>query len=80
MLNDKIRKKDIEKIYAQTPSLSKRLPWHDYNDEHQLFLLEDKKTLAVGFHLTPIACEARPVEMMQAISTSLCEALKNSLI
>jgi conjugative transfer ATPase len=79
MLKNKIKKEEVEKIYAQNPTLSKRLPWCDYSDEHKIFLLEDKKTLAVGFHLTMIACEARPVEMMQAISTSLSEALKNSI-
>jgi hypothetical protein len=79
MLNNKVKKVDVEKTYAKLPTLSKQLPWRDYNEENQLFLLEDKKTLAAGFHLTPIACEARPVEMMQAISKSLSEALKNSI-
>jgi len=79
MIKNKLKKEDIKKTYAQNPTLSKRLPWCDYNDEHQLYLLEDKKTLAVGFHLTPIACEAKPTEMMQAISKSLSEALKNSI-
>jgi len=79
MLKKKLKEEDIEKIYAQANSLSKRLPWCDYNHEHKLFLLEDKKTLAVGFHLTPIACEAKPAEMMHAISKSLTEALKNSI-
>jgi len=75
----KINMEDMEKIYDQNPNLSKRLPWTDYNTEHKLFLLEDKKTLATGFHIIPIACEAKPSEMMQAISTALADALKNSI-
>lgn len=79
MLKNKIRNEEIQNIYARIPTLSNRLPWHDYNDAHQLFLLEDKRTLAAGFHITPIACEAKPTEMMQAISTALADALKNSI-
>lgn len=65
--------------YRSQPSIAKRLPWHDYNEKHKLFLLEDNKSLAVCFKITPISCEARPAEMMEEIAKSISEAIKNSI-
>lgn len=74
-----LKKSEISHAYTKENSITDYLPWRDYNDEHQIFLLEDNRSLGVCFELTPIPCEARPVEMMQAISKSIGEALKNSI-
>lgn len=74
-----VKRADIAKGYLREPSLASLLPWRDYNAKHKLFLLEDNKSVAACFHLTPISCEARPAEMMQQISKAIAEAIKNSI-
>lgn len=74
-----VKSDDITRGYLSQPSIAKRLPWRDYNEKHKLFLLEDNKSLAVCFKLTPIPCEARPASMMEEIAKSISEAIKNSI-
>lgn len=74
-----ITKSDIERGYRNEPSITDYLPWCDYNEEHQLFLLEDQRSLAVCFTITPIPCEARPQNMMNEIAKSIAHALKNTV-
>lgn len=73
------KKQDISRIYQYRASLADRLPWRDYNEKHQCFLLEDNESLGVCFKMIPIACESRPTEMMEAISKSISEAVKNTI-
>lgn len=74
-----VKTHDIARGYKKRPSLADYLPWSDYNEAHKVFLLEDRQSLAVGFQLTPIACEARPQAMMEAIAQSLQNALQNAI-
>ncbi len=74
-----IKQQDMARIYARQPSITDFLPWRDYNEKHKVFLLEDNQSLAVGFELTPIACEARPSIMMEEIAKSISEAIKNAI-
>lgn len=73
------KKNDIARSYIRQPSITDRLPWRDYNDKHKVFLLEDNRSLAVAFHLTPIPCEAKPEQMMEEIAKSIAEAIKNAI-
>lgn len=80
--NDKdhmVTRQDVARIYQKMPTFSYRIPWRDYNNKHKCFLLEDNESLAVCFDITPLACEARPVAMMEDISKSIAEALKNAI-
>lgn len=77
--NKIIKSNDIARGYQRQPSITEYLPWRDYNEKHKLFLLEDNVSLAAGFHLTPIPCEAKPAVMMEEISKSLSEAIKNAI-
>lgn len=77
--NPKVSRADIERGYAKHPSITDYLPWLDYSDEHQVFLLEDQRSVAVALSIKPVACEARPVEQMQAIQQAISEALKNAI-
>ncbi len=74
-----ISRADVARSYAQHPSLAHRLPWCDYHEAHQVFLLQDLCSLGVGFEITPIACEARPPEMLEAIHQSLKNALQHAI-
>lgn len=74
-----VKKQDIARGYQKQPSIAAYLPWRDYNEEHQVFLLEDNKSLAVCFNIIPIACEARPQQMLEAIAQSLQNAIQNAI-
>jgi len=74
-----IKKNDIEKSHDHLPSFIKYLPWKDYSEKHKCILLEDNESLGICFKITPIACEARPQIMLDEITKSICEAIKNSI-
>ena len=83
-INDKqnkniITKSALESTYQRRESLADWLPWHDYNHKHKCFLLNDNMSLATCFKIKSIACEARPAAMLEEITKSLSEALKNSI-
>ena len=48
-------------------------------NEQKVFLLEDNLSLAVGFKITPLPCEARPAEMMDKIAQAFKESLQNAI-
>ena len=75
----KITKIDIARGYQKRPSIADYLPWKDYSNQHQCFLLEDGVSLAMAFSIKPIACEARPKEMLEAMMRSIAESLKNAI-
>ena len=60
-----LKKSEISRAYVKEKSITDYLPWRDYNDEYQLFILEDNRSLGVCFSIQPIACEASPAVMMQ---------------
>lgn len=70
---------DIARGYQKYPSLADHLPWRDYDEKHKVFLLEDNLSLAVGFKITPLPCEARPKAMMDKIAQSFKESLQNAI-
>lgn len=74
-----VKNSDIARGYQKRPSIASYLPWRDYNEQHKVFLLEDNQSLAVGFSITPLACEARPQAMLEAIAKSLQDALQNAI-
>lgn len=74
-----VTRKDIHDSYQSLPSFINLLPWKDYNEKHKCFLLEDNVSFGVCFKLTPISCEARPLSMLQEISVSVSEAIKNAI-
>lgn len=74
-----MKQQTVADSYQKLPSLADRLPWKDYNKLHNCFLLEDNESLGVCFKITPIPCEARPLQMMDEIAKSISEALKNAI-
>jgi conjugative transfer ATPase len=74
-----LKNDDIANAYTARPSIVDHLPWRDYNEKYKVFLLEDNKSMGVCFKITSIACDARPQVMLQEISKSISEAIKNSI-
>ena len=70
---------EINRGYQKKPSLSNYLPWVDYDEKSQLFLLEDNLSLGAGFRIVPLSCEAKPDIMMEKIAQSFKEAIQNSI-
>ena len=74
-----ISRADMERGYQKHPSLAAYLPWRDVDEKNKVFLLEDNRSLAVGFEITPLPCEARPAAMMEKISQAFKESLQNAI-
>ena len=70
---------DVEQTYTARTSIVDHLPWRDYHEKYKVFLLEDNKSLGVCFKITSIPCDARPQVMLEEISKSIGEAIKNSI-
>ncbi|WP_183141248.1 TraC family protein, partial [Pseudomonas savastanoi] len=50
---------DIAALYTVNPSFVDMLPWTEYLPQEQAMLLEDGKSLAAFYELTPIGTEGR---------------------
>jgi len=74
-----VSRSQVERSYAQHPSLVDLLPWRDFNEAHQCVLLEDNLSLGSCFKITPLPCEARPAAMMADIAKSIGDAILNSI-
>lgn len=59
-----VKLKDVEKRYAQHPSFANFAPWMEYDHKSQCFLLEDGRSVALGFELEGVSCEARSPEFL----------------
>ena len=71
---------DIERGYQKHPSLADVIcPGGIMTNKHKVFLLEDNASLAVGFEITPLPCEARPAVMMEKIAQAFKESLQNAI-
>ncbi|KTD23126.1 conjugative transfer ATPase [Legionella londiniensis] len=61
-------KKDVKKRFANPlPSFADKLAIADFNDEHNIFLFADGKSLGSGFELGDIPAEAAAPEYLQAV-------------
>ncbi|WP_133130238.1 conjugative transfer ATPase [Legionella yabuuchiae] len=62
------QKKTVKKRFANPlPSFADKLAIADFDDEHQVFLLADGKSLGSGFELSDIPAEAAAPEYLQAV-------------
>ncbi|MCB1809650.1 MAG: TraC family protein, partial [Candidatus Competibacteraceae bacterium] len=71
---------DLRHWYSAPRSFTQLLPYVDYDPEAQTILLEDGRSLAAVLELTPVACEARPVEFLQSLQLKLQTALVHALL
>ncbi|WP_183142763.1 TraC family protein, partial [Pseudomonas syringae group genomosp. 3] len=69
---------DIEALYAVNPSFVDMLPWTEYLPQEQAMLLEDGKSLAAFYELTPIGTEGRDPEWLRKARDALENALQDS--
>ncbi|WP_163024763.1 TraC family protein, partial [Pseudomonas viridiflava] len=69
---------DVAALYDVKPSFVDLLHWTEYFPEEQAMLLEDGKSLAAFFELTPIGTEGRDPEWLRKVRDALENALQNS--
>lgn len=67
-----------EKIYSHQPGFSDFLPWVEYLEDSQCFLLEDGKSVGAVFDLIPIGTEGRTSDWLQNARDIVEDALQDS--
>ncbi|MCG5526612.1 conjugal transfer protein TraC, partial [Ectothiorhodospira haloalkaliphila] len=58
-------------LYDRPDSFTDLLPWSHYDPETQAFLLEDWRSVAALFELTPVPTEAATEATLDALSENL---------
>ena len=64
--------------YAHNPSFTDHLPWVEYLEDEQCFLLDDNRSVGAVFELQPIGTEGREPEWLLAARDALEDALQDS--
>ena len=64
--------------YAHNPSFTDHLPWVEYLEEEQCFLLDDNRSVGAVFELQPIGTEGREPGWLMAVRDALEDALQDS--
>jgi conjugative transfer ATPase len=72
------RQADHARLYDVPPSFVDMLPWVEYLPDSQSMLLEDGKSVAAFFELTPIATEGRELDWLWQARDALEGALQDS--
>jgi len=70
---------DEKALYEHNPGFCDFLPWVEYLDEHQCFLLEDGRSVGAVFELIPIATEGREADWLQAVRDKIEAALQGTI-
>ena len=63
--------------YAHNPSFADHLPWVEYLEDEQCFLLDDNRSVGAVFELQPIGTEGREPEWLMAARDALEDALQD---
>ena len=66
--------------YAHNPSFTDHLPWVEYLEDEQCFLLDDNRSVGAVYELQPIGTEGRAPEWLMAARDALVEALQDSFV
>ncbi|QVL17244.1 conjugative transfer ATPase [Pseudomonas qingdaonensis] len=69
---------DEAALYAHHPSFTDHLPWVEYLETEQCFLLEDNRSVGAVFELLPLGTEGRELDWLMAARDALEDALQDS--
>lgn len=69
---------DVDRMYKRPRAFCDLLPWLEYQQDGQAFLLEDAKSYGAMFDLSPIGTEGRNEEFLATIRDILESALQNA--
>ena len=69
---------DDAALYAHGPSFTDHLPWVEYLEDEQCFLLDDNRSVGALFELTPIGTEGREPDWLMTVRDAVEDALQDS--
>lgn len=69
---------DEQRLYDVAPSFAAMLPWVEYLEQSQSMLLEDGRSVAAFFELTPLGTEGREASWLGQARDALENALQDS--
>lgn len=74
-----VTKKDIRKQYQCAPTISEFLPWLEWSDKLNMFLLEDGFSVGSGIEIRDIGCEATSESVINNLYNDLTNIFLKSL-
>ena len=77
-LRPRVTVADEAKLYSHNPSFTDHLPWVEYLETDQCFLLDDNRSVGAVFELLPIGTEGREPDWLMAARDALEDALQDS--
>lgn len=69
---------DEARLYSPSPSFVDYLPWVEYLETEQCFLLDDNRSVGVVLELQPLGTEGREPEWLMAARDAVEDALQDS--
>ncbi|HAV1831775.1 TPA: conjugative transfer ATPase [Enterobacter hormaechei subsp. steigerwaltii] len=67
-----------DSTYQKGPSFADLLPWVEYQPDSQTLLLDDGRSVAAVYDITPVGTEGRPQSYLAEIRDTVTDALQDS--
>ena len=67
---------DYEAIYKEPPSFTQFLPFKDFDNDQQVFIMDDGLSVGTVFELTPIDVEGQSQKVLEIIESGIQQALQ----
>jgi hypothetical protein len=74
-----LRDAEVKRAYAYYPSITEHLAVRDYDADTGLFLLQDNRSLGMGFKLKPIATESSPEKVLNVLCEKINTVIKTAI-
>ncbi|MFA6094277.1 MAG: conjugative transfer ATPase [Candidatus Paceibacterota bacterium] len=69
----------MRQLYERPPSFTNYLPWLEFDEQQQLMLLADGRSVGVAFELRPVSTEARPANWLMKLRDQLQTVLSSAI-
>jgi conjugative transfer ATPase len=79
LIKSLLRDAEVKRAYAYYPSITEHLAVRDYDADSGLFLLQDNRSLGMGFRVKPIATESSPEEVLNVLCEKINTVIKTAI-
>jgi hypothetical protein len=79
LIKSLLRDAEVKRAYAYYPSITEHLAVRDYDADSGLFLLQDNRSLGMGFKLKPIATESSPEKVLNVLCEKINTVIKTAI-
>jgi hypothetical protein len=79
LIKSLLRNAKVKRAYAYYPSITEHLAVRDYDADSGLFLLQDNRSLGMGFKLKPIATESSPEKVLNVLCKKINTVIKTAI-